>query len=408
MGTDWRECSWGDLATLEYGKALRGYHSAGGEYQVYGTNGPIGWHSEYLYNKPSVIIGRKGVYRGVHYASKPFWAIDTAFYLKAKCDFDIRWAYYQLLTHDINSMDSGSAIPSTSRNDFYRLSVSLPPPLEQKAIAHILGTLDDKIELNQKMNKTLEAIAQAIFSSWFINFGPVRAKVYGLELHGLDTEISGLFPNSFDDSELGGIPWGWRIVPLDEIANFLNGVASQKYPPTDDDSLPVIKIAELRSGITDKTGRANTTMGSKFIVDNGDVLFSWSGSLMVKLWCNGQGVLNQHLFKVTSEEYPKWFFYFWTKQYLPDFQAIAADKATTMGHIKRHHLSDAQVVLPPNPVIQKGSEVITPLIDALVANEIQDRKLIDIRDALLPKLLSGEVRIKDPSKFTENLELNTT
>ena len=173
---EWQERRWGDLATLEYGRALRGYDTPEGMFRVFGTNGPIGWHDEALYAHPGVIVGRKGAYRGIHYSAEPFFVIDTAFYLKPKVEMDVRWAYYELLTQDINLMDSGSAIPSTSREEFYSLPVSVPPPSEQRAIAHVLGTLDDKIELNRRMNETLEAMARALFKSWFVDFDPVRAK----------------------------------------------------------------------------------------------------------------------------------------------------------------------------------------------------------------------------------------
>ena len=173
---DWQETCWGDIATLEYGRALRGYDIAQGPFRVFGTNGPIGWHDKALCEHASVIVGRKGAYRGVHYSADPSFVIDTAFYLKPKVGMDVRWAYYALLTQNINEMDSGSAIPSTSREEFYGLPVSVPPLSEQRAIAHILGTLDDKIELNRRMNETLEAMARALFKSWFVDFDPVRAK----------------------------------------------------------------------------------------------------------------------------------------------------------------------------------------------------------------------------------------
>lgn len=174
---EWQEERWGNLATLEYGRALRGYETAQGSFRVFGTNGPIGWHDEALCPHPTVVVGRKGAYRGIHYSAEPCFVIDTAFYLKPKTEMDIRWAYYELLTRDINGMDSGSAIPSTSREEFYSLPVSVPPHSEQRAIAHVLGTLDDKIELNRRMNETLEAMARALFKSWFIDFLPVRAKM---------------------------------------------------------------------------------------------------------------------------------------------------------------------------------------------------------------------------------------
>lgn len=137
MPDDWRHCQWGDIATLEYGKSLRGYHEAEGSYRVYGTNGPIGWHTEPLCTHPGVIIGRKGAYQGIHYSPEPFYVIDTPFYLEPKEDMDPRWAYYCLLTYDINSMDSGSAIPSTSREAFHRLPVRVPTKGDQQAIASI-------------------------------------------------------------------------------------------------------------------------------------------------------------------------------------------------------------------------------------------------------------------------------
>ncbi|MEX1229169.1 MAG: restriction endonuclease subunit S [Planctomycetaceae bacterium] len=124
---EWKATTWGELATLEYGKSLSDYRTGNGQFQVYGTNGPIGWHTEPLWNGPGIIIGRKGAYRGVHYSPKPFFVIDTAFYLKPKTEFDINWAYRELLSVDINGMDSGSAIPSTSREDFYSLPIKFPP-----------------------------------------------------------------------------------------------------------------------------------------------------------------------------------------------------------------------------------------------------------------------------------------
>ena len=173
---NWDETTWGDLATLEYGKSLKGYKENTEGVRVYGTNGPIGWHDKWLSQAEGVIIGRKGAYRGVHYSPDPFFVIDTAFYINRKVEFDFKWAYYNLLTVDINGMDSGSAIPSTSREDFYSIPVNVPPLPTQKAIAHILGTLDDKVELNRQTNKTLEAIAKAIFKSWFVDFDPVHYK----------------------------------------------------------------------------------------------------------------------------------------------------------------------------------------------------------------------------------------
>jgi type I restriction enzyme S subunit len=312
----------------------------------------------------------------------------------------MRWAYYALLTQDINAMDSGSAIPSTSRDEFYRLPVAVPPLPEQRAIAHILGTLDDKIELNRRMNETLEAIARAIFKSRFVDFDPVRAKAEGRD-PGLPNHIADLFPDRFEDSELGEIPEGYGVSPLDRVAEFLNGLALQKYPPGDGPTLPVIKIAQLRKGSSEGADRCNANLPAEYIVGDGDVLFSWSGSLECVLWTGGIGGLNQHLFKVTSSRYPRWFFYLWIHQHLSDFRAIASGKATTMGHIQRYHLSDAKTVIPDAETLDVADRLLSPLMDEGVSLRLESRTLAALRDALLPKLISGELRVKDAERILE-------
>jgi type I restriction enzyme S subunit len=285
MGSEWKERLWGDLATLEYGKALRGYETSTGRYRVFGTNGPIGFSDALIYEKSSVIVGRKGAYRGIHYSNEPFFVIDTAFYLKPIIDFNTRWAYYELLTHDINGMDSGSAIPSTSRESFYSLPVRFPPIKEQRTIAHILGTLDDKIELNRCMNETLEAIARAIFKSWFVDFDPVRAKVSGEPLEsicrrlGLTPELLALFPDRFQDSELGEIPEGWEINHLKELAKYFSRGISPTY--LDAGGILVLNQKCIRNGRVDNSlGRRHNHLKRTVegrILQHGDILVNSTG-----------------------------------------------------------------------------------------------------------------------------------
>jgi type I restriction enzyme S subunit len=246
---------------------------------------------------------------------------------------------------------------------------------DQRRIAAVLGALDDKIELNRKMNRTLEEMAQAIFKSWFIDFD------------GHD---------DFVDSELGPIPRGWEVASLDSVAHFLNGAACQKFrPEPGEGSLPVIKIREMNQGITDKTDRATLRLPKKWWVNDGDVLFSWSGSLVVKVWTGGTGALNQHLFKVTSDRFPRWFCLLWTTHHLREFQRIAAAKATTMGHIKRHHLTDAKCVVPLADVLKRADDVLRPMVSRQVRNDLEARTLAGLRDTLLPKLISGELRVPE-------------
>ena len=273
-----------------------------------------------------------------------------------------------------------------------------PAKEQQTKLASILTVFDDKIELNRRMNETLEAMARAIFKDWFVDFGPTRAKAEDRAPY-LAPELWDLFPDALDDE---GKPVGWKGKPLDQIAKFLNGLALQKFPAFDpEDSLPVIKIAELRSGITAKSNQASREVPKKHIVTDGDFLFSWSGSLMAKFWTEGEGAVNQHLFKVTSDQYPAWFFSHWVHHHLEGFQAIAASKATTMGHIQRRHLKEAMTNCPPDDVLTILGQTVGPLVEYTIKNALEARTLTQTRDLLLPKLMSGEIRLHEAEKVVE-------
>jgi len=238
-------------------------------------------------------------------------------------------------------------------------------------LIELLEGIESRVTLLRETNTTLEAIAQSLFKSWFVDFDPVHAKQQGRIPEGMDEATAALFPDSFEESELGLVPKGWRVSPLDKIAEYLNGLALQKFPPMGSDDLPVIKIAQLRKGDTVGADLAGRTMKSEYIIQNGDVLFSWSGSLEVEIWCGGEGALNQHLFKVTSKDFPKWFYYLWTRYHLANFRLIAASKATTMGHIQRKHLTEAGTIVPSTNVLEAANEVLHPLMEQLINNALQ-------------------------------------
>ena len=248
------------------------------------------------------------------------------------------------------------------------LTVKLPSLPTQQKIAAILSSLDDKIELNNKINTNLEQQAGALFKNWFVDFEPFGGKM----------------------------PEEWKVGKLSEIADYLNGLAMQKFRPLEDEEgLPVLKIKELRQGCYDESSElcSPSKVKPEYIIHDGDVIFSWSGSLLVDIWCGGTCGLNQHLFKVTSQTYEKWFYYLWTKHHLDKFIFLAADKATTMGHIKREELDKAEVVIPDDKTYQNLTSVIKPFIDEIINNRIENRKLSQIRDGLLPKLMNGEIFI---------------
>jgi len=256
---------------------------------------------------------------------------------------------------------SGSANQANiSKATIIGIKTDFPEPDEQKAIAEILSSLDDKIDLLRRQNKTLEQMAETLFRQWFV------------EEAGED----------------------WEEKPLSSIANFLNGLACQKFPPKNEvEKLPVLKIKQLRNGFSDDSDWCTTEVKPEYIVKNGDVIFSWSASLMVKIWDGEKCILNQHLFKVSSEDFPKWFYYLWSKHHLDAFVSISSSHATTMGHIKRGDLDDAMVLAPSPEEIQELSEIFTPLIDKIISNNKRLKNLVSLRDTLLPKLMNGEARI---------------
>ncbi len=401
----WRNASWGDLATLEYGKSLRGYQESDGPYRVYGTNGPIGWHSEALCPFPSVVIGRKGAYRGVHYSAGPFHVIDTAFYLRPKVELDTKWAYYQLLTQNINGMDSGSAIPSTSREDFYSLPVDVPPLDEQRAIAHVLGTLDDKIELNRRMNKTLEAMARALFRSWFVDFDPVRAKMEGRwrsgeSLPGLPAHLHPLFPDRLVPSELGDIPEGWEVLRAGEAVTVGGGsTPSTKEPsywdgehcfatPKDLSLLQAPVLASTARKLTD-AGVARIRSG---LLPPGTVLLSSRAPIGYLAITETPVAINQGIVAMVCDgPIGAQYALNWTRVNMDAIEARAS--GTTFAEISKSSFRDLPFLTPSGPVHAAYEATTGPLYRRVSGVARQSRALAAQRDTLLPQLVSGEWRV---------------
>ena len=393
MASEWREGRLGDFIGLHRGYDLPQQDRRPGSVPVVSSSGISDHHAAARIDGPGVVTGRYGTIGQVFYVEEPFWPLNTTLYVSDFKGNDPRFVSYLLRTIDFLAFSDKAAVPGVNRNHIHEAIIRWPASLaEQKRIAGILGSLDDKIELNRRMSQTLESMARALFKSWFVDFDPVRAKAEGRD-PGLLSYIAERFPDSFDDSEVGAIPKGWRVCGLDQIADFLNGLALQRFPATGGRALPVIKIAQLHAGNIEGADEASADIPSEYVVQDGDVLFSWSGSLAVEIWCGGPGALNQHLFKVTSELYPKWFYYLWTREHLADFCAIAAGKATTMGHIQRGHLTAARVPVPPDALLDATSSIIEPLMEAYATARSNSRLLGSLRDGLLPRLITGGIAV---------------
>ena len=317
------------------------------------------------------------------------------------CDpekLDYRYLKYALLAErgSFSRFSHGTTHQTIYFPEVKAFHLLAPEREEQSAIADVLSALDDKIEQNHRTARALERLARMIFRAWFVDFEPVKAKAAGeTAFHSMPEPAFEALSARFVDSRVGRVPEGWEVKALDEVAEFLNGLALQKYPPRGDGSdLPVIKIAQLRKGSTEGADAANDSIDEKYEVQDGDLLFSWSGTLEVVRWFGGPGALNQHLFKVTSADYPHWLIYEWVHQHLPEFRQIAASRATTMGHIKRSHLRQALVAVPPIEFLALCDELLSPIFEAFATTQLESRKLAEIRDYLLPKLLVGEARVE--------------
>lgn len=317
-----------------------------------------------LLSAGDIIISARGTIGALAILKKTMSFNQSCYGVRGKKDIAITdWVYYQLknIVDEFSQKSHGGVFDTITRSTFNEIEIELPSVLEQKAIASILSSIDDKIDLLHRQNKILESMAETLFRLWFIE----------------DNQVL------------------WEEKSLSEIAVFTNGLACQKYPASvDEKGLPVLKIKELQSGFSNTTDIATSKVNSKYIVHHGDIIFAWSASLMVKIWSGPDCVLNQHLFNVKSDKYPKWFYYEWCKYHLKEFINISQSHATTMGHIIRKDLDEAIVKVPPDKELSLMSKEMIPILNQRIEKMKQILTLENLRDTLLPKLMSGEVRVK--------------
>lgn len=370
--SEWKEYKIEDLAEFQNQKRVplssTERSARKGNYPYFGASGIVDYIDDYIFDGKFVLVSEDGENLRTRKtpiafkANGKFWVNNHAHILKCNKDYLNDLIVYYFKNLDLNEFITGAVQPKLNKSSLASIPIFLPEDeVEQKAIAAVLSSLDNKIDLLQRQNKTLEAMAETLFRQWFI-------------------------AEAQED---------WDEKPLSSIANFLNGLACQKFPPTNSlEKLPVLKIKELSGGISENSDWATTDVKPEYIVENGDVIFAWSASLMVKVWNGERCVLNQHLFKVTSDQYPKWFYLMWCKQHLAEFVSISSSHATTMGHIKRSDLDKALVLIPSLDELKVMSEQMTPILNKKIALANQIRTLENLRDTLLPKLMSGEVRVK--------------
>ena len=342
-----------------------------GAFRYFGAQGVIDYVDDYIFDGKYLLIAEDGEnlkskrQNIAQIVEGKFWVNNHAHIVQCNDKCILEYLAYLINGKDVSGYITGSAQPKLSQANLNAMEFDIPSIKEQQDILSILLPIEQKIRINKEINNNLEQQAKAIFSNEFLT---------------LET-----------------LPDGWKQASLIYIADYLNGLAMQKYRPTvDETGIPVLKIKELRQGCCDDNSElCSPSIKSEYIIHDGDVIFSWSGSLLVDFWCGGICGLNQHLFKVTSNKYNKWFYYAWTKHHLDRFIAVAADKATTMGHIKRDELSKAEVLIPNEADYKRIETLLQPIYDLIIANRIENKKLAETRDTLLPKLMSGELDVSD-------------
>ena len=285
-----------------------------------------------------------------------------------------------------NASGSGQRY-TLSNSTINTIPVLLPSLTEQHTIGKVLADIDRKIELNKQINDNLEAMAKQLYDYWFVQFDFPNEE-------GKPYKSSG-GAMVYNEKLKREIPQGWHCGTLLDIAEYTNGLACQKYRPTNNNKLPVIKIKEMHDGLSADTEWVKADIPDDVKVFDGDVLFSWSASLEVMLWAYGNGGLNQHIFKVTSKNgYPRSFYFYQLIHYVGIFKQMAEARKTTMGHITQDHLRQSTIALPPNvDITNKLEEKLCPFFDEIVKNNQEIMALTKQRDELLPLLMNGQASI---------------
>jgi len=381
---DWKSLHWGDLVTLQYGRALRNTPESG-PVPVYGTNGQIGWTDGPLCRHPSVIVGRKGAYRGIHYAAIPFFVIDTAFYLEPRGDItvDMRWAYYQLLMQDRSGLDTGTAIPSTTRPAFYSMPVPVPPLMDQVRIGELLGALDDKIELNRRMSATLEELARTLFAEWFGVLDPER------------------------------VPEGWTVASLNDHVEVTRGL-SYTGAGLSDDGMPLHNLDSIYEGGGYKYHGVKHYRGDyrdRHVVRGGDLLVANTEQgfehlligfpALVPERFGDLGLFSHHLYRLrpkTGSYLTARFLYLALMSPRLRQVVVGFSNGTTVNMLPLDSLQRPRLAVPPASLVQVFDRTISPIFAKQEQLQLGSETLAQLRDVLLPKLMSGEIRLKEAEK----------
>lgn len=405
---EWRRVPLGEVIKLQRGFDITAADRKTGSVPVISSSGVAGTHSEARVKGPGVVTGRYGTIGQVFYVEQDFWPTNTTLFVKDFKGNDPLFISYLLRTINFAQFNDKSSVPGVNRNHVHRLPVTLPPLPEQHSIAHILGTLDDKIELNRRMNETLEAIARAIFKSWFVDFDPVRAKAAGKQPIGMDAETAALFPDSFEDSELGEIPRGWRAGKVQDIATIAKqSINPLKYP---NETFEHYSIPAFDEGKVPKTEAGIQIKSNKSIVSSDSILVSKLNPNTPRVWfpkvgteyrsiCSTEFFVTQPLDMISRE-----FLYllFSSEIFMRDFSTKVTGTSGSHQRVQPESLLETRIVIPEESIMNQFTRMARSILAHQSKSREQSHTLVTLRDILLPKLISGEVQLENTGNFVLN------
>ena len=372
---EWKEYKLGDILNFRRGHDLPKTSMRNGDIPVAGSNGIIGYHDTATPMSPCITIGRSGNV-GTPYIYDKCWAHNTVLYIDDYKGNDPLYLYYLLKTLPLASFGGGSAVPTLNRNHIHPINIKHTPNLEtQRQIASILSSLDDKIELNRKINANLEAQAQALFKSWFVDFEPFKDQ-------------------PFVESELGMIPEGWKVGNIYEYIDVIYGAPYKSSLFNENkDGLPLIRIRDLKTNAPQFY--TPELLPNTEYINAGDIVAGMDAEFIPYVWLGERGVLNQRCckFKGKNDAISNYYIRFLIK---PELEYVQSYKTgTTVSHLGKSDIDRFKLMTPPLDVVLAFSERVNPMKEEVVNRAKESRRLASLRDALLPRLMSGELKVNE-------------
>ena len=410
MSSEWIESTLGEFVRLQRGHDLTASEQQPGSVPIMGSAGPNGTHNEALAKGPGVVIGRSGASAGrVHFTEVDYWPHNTCLYVTDFLGNNPRFAYYLLQTLDLAAFNSGSAQPSLNRNFLYSIPLKIPRPVEQYGIVDVLKSLDDRITLLRETNATLEAIAQALFKSWFVDFDPVRAKMEGRTPEGMDEATAALFPDGFETSELGEVPRGWRVMPVGDAIEAVGGATPDTKneafweppvhcwtSPKDLSGIAAPVLLDTERKVSDQ-GLAKIGSG---LLPSGTLLMSSRAPIGYLALAQVPLAINQgYIAMLPGGLLPPLYMYFWCRHNMDNIKGRA--NGSTFMEISKKAFRPIPVLVPTNDLVTAFTATTEALFARLTANEHQAQTLSTLRDTLLPRLISGQLRLPEAQAAVE-------